>query len=232
YALFPHMTVRENVAFASGKGARVRPEDLLERLGIAHLGERRPARLSGGEQQRVALARALAAEPEVLLLDEPLSSLDLPAREALRLDLPEILAGATAVYVTHDRTEARLLGDRVAVIRDGAIRQCGPVPEVFERPADPFVAAFTGSNVVPVADLPEGAAGRGGGHLAVRPEHLRLEENGPGPRARVLQVIPEGPLYRVTLRLGAASLHALTAAPPEEGSEVSVAWCEGRAHRI
>lgn len=151
FDLFPHMTVSENVGYGAGDGYPV--GELLERFGISALADRRPGRLSGGEQQRTALARALAREPRILLLDEPLSALDTPTRETLRAELRAILrnAGAPAIVVTHDRTEALTLGDRIAVVVDGRIAQTGRVDEVFNHPVSIDVARATGiESVVPV----------------------------------------------------------------------------------
>lgn len=232
YALFPHMSVRENIAFACpGPFAGERVASLMDRLQVAHLSGRRPGRLSGGEKQRVALARALARRPRLLLLDEPLSSLDLPARESLRGDLMGILEGTTAVYVTHDRTEARLLGERVAVMREGEILQAGPAGEVFHRPASPFVARFTGSNCLPLDQLPaspEGAPGKAE-YLVLRPEGVRLKGKGEGMPARVLRILPEEASFRISLGLGGHRLDALVGTPPEEGAEVGVDWAKEEA---
>jgi molybdate/tungstate transport system ATP-binding protein len=143
-ALFPHMTARENVAYAATTAARVdRFASLLE---IEHLLDRRPPALSGGERRRVALARTLAADPDALLLDEPLSSLDAPIRRRLRDELHDLFAGldVPVVYVTHDQRAATVLGDRLAVLRDGTVEQIGPPSTVLERPATEFVARFTG----------------------------------------------------------------------------------------
>lgn len=151
YDLFPHLTVHENVRF----GARDpdRAESLLGRFGISGLAGRRPANLSGGEKQRVALARAVAREPRLLLLDEPLSALDAPTREALRNELRSMIAEASApaIVVTHDRNEALALGDTMAVVIDGRIVQTGPVENVFNRPISAEVARATGiETVLPV----------------------------------------------------------------------------------
>ncbi|HWH95038.1 MAG TPA: ABC transporter ATP-binding protein [Baekduia sp.] len=146
YALFPHMTVAENVAF----GGAARAGELMQRLGIASLADERPGRLSGGERQRVALARALARDPGVLLLDEPLSALDAHTRAAVRGELAELLAELRlpALLVTHDHRDAIALADRVGVLVDGRLRQLATPGELLRAPADPFVAAFTGANVV------------------------------------------------------------------------------------
>ena len=146
YALFPHMTVAQNVAY----GARDRAAELLERFRISHLAGARPGELSGGERQRVGLARALARDPGVLLLDEPLSALDLHTRAALRLELKEILdeLALPVLLVTHDFHDAAVLAERVAAIADGRIRQVGTPSELIAAPADAFVASFTGANVL------------------------------------------------------------------------------------
>jgi molybdate transport system ATP-binding protein len=146
YALFPHLTVRENIAF----GGKERVNELLERLRIEHLGSARPDDLSGGERQRVALARALARNPGVLLLDEPLSALDAHTRSAVRSEL-EILLRELAlptVLVTHDFEDAIALASRVGVMVDGRVLQVGSPTELISAPVDPFVASFTGANLV------------------------------------------------------------------------------------
>ena len=144
YALFPHLSVRGNVAFGGP------PEDLLERLGIAHLAEARPGALSGGERQRVALARALARQPEVLLLDEPLAALDAHTRDTIRVELRATLRelGLPTIVVTHDFVDAAALADRVGVLVDGELVQVGTADELISAPVSPFVARFAGGNVL------------------------------------------------------------------------------------
>jgi molybdate transport system ATP-binding protein len=171
FALFPHLDVRANIGFgitddASGERA-ARVDELVQRLRLDGLERRRPAQLSGGQQQRVALARALARRPRLLLLDEPLSALDAPTREALRGELRELLrsGGVPSIVVTHDRAEALVIGDRVGVVADGAIRQLGPTLDVFDRPADEGVARIVGVETVVPALV--GAAADGLLHLAV-----------------------------------------------------------------
>jgi molybdate transport system ATP-binding protein len=145
YALFPHMTVERNVAFAGNK------RDLLERLRISHLAHAKPRELSGGERQRVAVARALAREPRVLLLDEPLAALDAHTRADVRAELQALLRELRlpTLLVTHDFEDAAALADRVGVIRDGRILQLAGATELASAPADPFVAALTGGNLLP-----------------------------------------------------------------------------------
>jgi molybdate transport system ATP-binding protein len=146
YALFPHLTVRQNVAYS--RNGRV--DELLERFGISHLAKERPGRLSGGERQRVALARALARDPGVLLLDEPLAALDAHTKAAVRVELQQLLHGLElpTLIVTHDYEDAIALADRVGVLVDGRLRQLGTPDELIARPRDPFVASFTGANLM------------------------------------------------------------------------------------
>ncbi len=227
-ALFPHLSALGNVAYGTGDPDAARP--LLERLGLTALSGRLPATLSGGERQRVALARALAPSPRVLLLDEPLSSLDGPAREELRTLLRKVLPGLgiPVVLVTHDRIEALALGDRLAVLADGRVLQEGPVAEVFHRPADAVVARAVGVDTLAEAEVLDredgllvlacGAArivavDPGGVesevYLLVRGEDVLLTRETAGASsarnrlpARVLELTPEGPLVRVTLDAG------------------------------
>ena len=198
YALFPHLSVARNVAFGLRRGDRARARTTLELVGLQHKAERFPHQLSGGERQRVALARALAPEPEVVLLDEPFSSLDATLRAGLRREVELILreAGATAVLVTHDQEEALSLADRLAVMRDGRLVQVGRPEEVYARPADRWAAQFVGEvNVVSGVDRGAGvetelgtfdvhraAAGAigHGVHVAVRPEQLVLRSDAGG----------------------------------------------------
>lgn len=146
YALFPHMSVRQNVAY----GGQARVDEYLERFRISHLTGARPADLSGGERQRVALARALARDPGVLLLDEPLSSLDAHTKATVRVELQELLRdfALPTILVTHDFDDAAALAGQVGVIVDGKLRQLATPQELVARPADTFVASFTGANLL------------------------------------------------------------------------------------
>ncbi|ASP34180.1 ABC transporter ATP-binding protein [Labrenzia sp. VG12] len=157
YALFPHMTALDNVAYgleSSGfnkKQAREKAEEGLEQVGLSGMGHRLPAELSGGQQQRVAVARALVLNPQVLLLDEPLSNLDARLRRKVRTDIRELQQrlGFTAVYVTHDQDEALAVSDRIVVMKDGHIAQQGAPRELYEEPVSEFIADFMGeANVV------------------------------------------------------------------------------------
>lgn len=235
YALFPHRTVRENVAFGERYHDVRDPDELLTEFGVADLADRYPPTLSGGERQRVALARALAVRPDAFLLDEPLSALDVPTRQGLRELLADVLAGQTAVYVTHNRTTARALADRIAVIRDGVIVQTGTPEAVFERPESPFVARFTGANCLELADgalaVPGGRLtfdGDGATHLAIRPEHVVLDPADPDFAAPVTRVLREDGRCRLALDVVGQRLDAYAPDPPEDG-EVGVAIPRDRA---
>ncbi|ASY66099.1 Ferric iron ABC transporter, ATP-binding protein (plasmid) [Sinorhizobium sojae CCBAU 05684] len=214
YALFPHMSSLDNVAYGlessglSRKEARERAEEGLVLVGLAGMGKRLPAELSGGQQQRVAVARALVLEPQVLLLDEPLSNLDARLRRRVRTEIRELQQrlGFTAVYVTHDQDEALAVSDRIIVMKDGQIAQSGVPRELYETPASSFIADFMGeANVVPcevvgVADgeaqiriggllhrVPAGKAKPGAARLAVRPGAISLAEGkGQGLDGRIL----------------------------------------------
>lgn len=176
-ALFPHLTARENVAYATDDDARV--EELASVLEITDALDQRPAALSGGECQRVALARTLAADPDALLLDEPLTSLDHPVRRRLRDHLQELFSdlAVPVVYVTHDRRAATALGDRVAVLRDGSLEQVGTPVDVLGRPASRFVAEFTGSETLVGATV----STRDGDGVTLRVGDLTLRARGDAP---------------------------------------------------
>ena len=237
YALFPHRTVRENVEYGHRYHDDVREAGaLLSELGVAGLADRYPPTLSGGEKQRVALARALAIDPDVLLLDEPLAALDVPTRQSLRDDLTDVLADVTAVHVTHNRTTARALADRVAVMDDGEVHQAGTVTDVFERPVSPAVARFTGANAVSLADCPALRAhldGRVGtdGYAVVRPEAIGVDPAEGDLRATVRRVVREDATCRVTLAVDGVSVEAFADDPPAVGESVWLSVPRERVHR-
>ena len=240
YALFPHLTVAGNIAYAAkaGKG-----RELLKTFGLADLAGRMPRAISGGQQQRVALARALAAEPGLLLLDEPLSALDGPTRKWMRYELRRMLltGGVPAIIVTHDHAEAMALGDWMAVMIQGRVRQFGAVQEVFRHPADREIAECLGLENV----LPAEIVGRAGGLLVlrvgdaqlecidsgesgpvlarIRPEDVTLTVNPPQASSarnrltgKVCQIVPEGALARVELDCGFPLASVITAKSAEE----------------
>jgi molybdate transport system ATP-binding protein len=221
YALFPHMSVRANIAF----GGRGRVDELLERFRITSLADARPPALSGGERQRVALARALAREPEVLLLDEPLSALDAFTRAHVRGELRDLLRELElpTLIVTHDFEDAAALADRVGVIVEGRLLQVDRPAELVAAPADPFVAGFTGANLLPgvAAPGPDGLTvvvldagfsmlttdqGQGRAALAVYPWEVSLARDAPDDSAVNHVRAPIGSLVqlgnRVRVRVG------------------------------
>ena len=200
YALFPHMTVLENVAYGltvkrvPKAEAQARAEEGLAMVGLAGFGKRLPSELSGGQQQRVAVARAVVLEPEVLLLDEPLSNLDAKLRRRVREEIRQIQQrlGLTAVYVTHDQEEAMAVSDRIIVMKNAEIAQEGTPEDLYERPASAFIADFIGdANLIDVEVAPDGAATgvellgrrielplatsvRGAGKLVLRPHQMTI----------------------------------------------------------
>jgi molybdopterin-binding protein len=242
YALFPHLSALENVAF----GGRARAEELLGRLGIAHLAGARPGELSGGERQRVALARALARSPKVLLLDEPMAALDAHTRASVRSELRDLLGELRlpTLVVTHDFEDASALARTVAVLERGRVAQVGTPGDLVARPADPFVASLTGANL-----LTGRAEADGSGLTAVRLEGGEVVYSSDaltGPvgavihpveitlgrsaardsavnhlRGRVVSIVPLGNRARVrigplTAEITAASLERLALAEGEE----------------
>ncbi len=227
YSLFPHLTARENVAFGlrlrrkTGAERRKIADRMLELVHLGSQGDRYPHELSGGQQQRVALARALAIEPQVLLLDEPLSALDAKVRGTLRDEIRRIQTevGITTVFVTHDQDEALAIADRVAVIFAGQVAQIAPPAELYERPRSAQVADFVGlSNrirgearagmaLVLGARVPllEGSAMDGRVTVLVRPEMVELTQDPDGPD-RVIAASFLGSIARVQVRLGDGTL--------------------------
>jgi len=192
-ALYPHLTVAENLAFplrARGKWGERAVQHMAERLDLVPFLRRYPRQISGGERQRTALGRALIRKPKLFLLDEPLSSLDLPLRERLRTLIRELVAetGVTTIYVTHDQAEAMAVGDRIAVLHEGRIRQIGAPREIYDRPSHEFVARFFGTPpmnlltgelrdgavVGPWGSLPAGRTGDGTVRCGFRPEDAAL----------------------------------------------------------
>jgi iron(III) transport system ATP-binding protein len=207
YALWPHMTVAKNVAFGLERRKLARAEierkmaAALDLVGLAAFADRRPAQLSGGQQQRVALARTLVIEPEVLLLDEPLSNLDAKLRVDMRSELRGLQRklGVTAIYVTHDQEEANAIADRIAVLDQGRIQQIGAPLDLYDRPANRFVATFLGTaNLIEGAIVTDGrfvapdgfvVAGVGGAPgaacVSIRPQDVTASSSGTGIAATV-----------------------------------------------
>ncbi|CAM3913550.1 sulfate/molybdate ABC transporter ATP-binding protein [Tsukamurella ocularis] len=193
--LFPHLRVRANVAFAprsagaDRRTASAAADQWLAAVGVEHLADRRPTELSGGQAQRVALARALAAEPEVLLLDEPLSALDVSARAEVRALLRALLRDRTCVVITHDAADVVALADEAAVLEDGRVADHRPATELLLSPATPFAARLAGMNLLPDGD----------GVWVFPPDALRLGgPDGDGMAATVVEVTVAGGHCRVT----------------------------------
>ncbi len=234
YALFPFLSVFDNVAFGLRSRKLAKPEiaglvnDALDLVKLRSFAKRRPAQLSGGQQQRVALARALVLKPSVLLLDEPLGALDAKLRRSLKVELKALQeeVGITFLYVTHDQEEALTMSDRLAVMRDGKIVQIGAPHEVYEEPADIYVADFLGvSNMMAVQVVSRGPGSgcqvqlgeatlhvahggdgtTGRSHAVIRPERVRVEEYGSaGPNrvpAMVERLVYLGSATQLILRL-------------------------------
>lgn len=230
YALWPHMSVRKNVEFPIKNSKFVSPEirsncdrrvrELIEMVGLTGMEKRLPAQLSGGQRQRVALARALAVNPDLLLMDEPLSNLDTELRVEMRREIKELhqKTKVTVVYVTHDQSEALALADRIVVMNHGQIEQVGTPQEIYGRPATPFVAKFVGrSNLIAgtwSGDLftPAGSSVcwdgsqvapvfRESGHYPVKPEHLQVKRGSQdGVRASIYEIEYQGVEVRIMLR--------------------------------
>ncbi|MGW0696186.1 ABC transporter ATP-binding protein [Streptomyces sp. NBC_00562] len=181
YALFPHMTLEQNVAYSLKvrkvpKAERLKQaREALASVRLADFGTRRPSQLSGGQRQRVALARALVGRPKVLLLDEPLGALDLKLREQMQVELKAIQreVGITFVFVTHDQEEALTMSDRIAVFNQGRVEQIGTPAQIYERPATPFVAGFVGTSNLLTDDAAEQVVGDRGTY-SIRPEKIRV----------------------------------------------------------
>jgi multiple sugar transport system ATP-binding protein len=226
YALYPHMTVQRNIAFPLENAGVPRAEiasrvlETARRLEIAHLLDRRPRELSGGQRQRVALGRALVRRPKAFLFDEPLSNLDAGLRAQMRAEIKALHGelGATFVYVTHDQVEAMTLSDRVVVLHDGAIQQIGPPREVYDTPANVFVASFFGSpriNLV-APDALSARAPREGLLVGIRPEHVEVvleHEGSDATHGRVHLIEPMGAETYVTIELVRGGARVTARAP-------------------
>jgi multiple sugar transport system ATP-binding protein len=242
YALFPHFDAARNIGFGlAARGVKRgevhrRVRAAAELVGVADLLHRRPHELSGGERQGVALARALAREPDVFLLDEPLSNLDAQLRTRTRAELKRLHGELrrTMVYVTHDQVEALTLGDRIAVLERGLVAQVGTPDDIYRRPVDRFVASFVGSPAMNF--LPSETAARFGlardGEAGVRPEHIRLGEG--EAEGEVVVVEPAG--SEAYVHLDVAGVRLVARVPPDElpeaGSRVRVGIRPADVHRF
>ena len=240
YALFPHLTVAENVGFGLKMQGRPKAEvaatttEMLALVKLDAMADRKTSQLSGGQQQRVALARALAPRPKVLLLDEPLSALDLKLRKEMQVELKRLQTetGITFVFVTHDQEEALTMSDRIAVMSAGKIQQIGAPRDIYTRPVNRFVASFIGeTNFLHVTPTPQGArlstgdvieADGDGTVLIVRPEQLRLNPagRGEGLAAQVTGVVYFGTDIHVNLSLSdSTTLTARVPSPVNGGAD-------------
>ena len=254
YALYPTMSVADNIGFAlemrkMPKAERQkRIDEVAAMLQISHLLDRRPSQLSGGQRQRVAMGRALARQPQLFLFDEPLSNLDAKLRVEMRAEIKRLhqASGITSVYVTHDQVEAMTLGSRIAVMKGGVVQQLGTPDDIYNRPANTYVATFIGS---PTMNLLRGAAA--GGQfgiqgaalnlaaptsanevlLGVRPEHLVMQDSAPW-RGKVSVVEPTGPDTYVVVDTAAGSVTLRTDAQTrvQPGDSVGLAVEPANAH--
>jgi putative spermidine/putrescine transport system ATP-binding protein len=256
YALFPHMTVAQNLSFGlemrgiAGAERKQRVQRALEMVRLETFGGRKPRELSGGQQQRVALARALVIEPSILLLDEPLSNLDAHLREEMRNEIRDIQQrlGITAVFVTHDQAEALAICDRIAVMRAGVLEQLGTPFDIYERPANDFVAGFVGRvNRVPATRAGDGTLRLGGAvvqgssagpsgavTLMIRPHRIRIaaplaEQGWNTASATVTRSTFVGDLLSLETELAGARVlveqHTFAGAVvPRPGQAVTLSW--------
>jgi putative spermidine/putrescine transport system ATP-binding protein len=243
YALFPHLTVIDNVAFAlKMRGVEkivrhAKARKLLELVDMTNYGERLPAQLSGGQQQRVALARALITEPQVLLLDEPLSALDPFLRVRMRAELKRLQRelGITFIHVTHGQDEAMALADMIVLMNDGKIAQAGTPRDVFNMPANEFVAKFIGGHNI---------VDRAGKRFAVRSDLMNLQAEKPSEKADAIagiisEIEYQGTAFHITLQSKAGDdvmvqmpEHKFDATPLKVGAEVYVLWEPTSAHAL
>lgn len=234
YSLYPRLTVRDNLSFPLRSRVRRMPQAEIDKridyaaktLRIGHLLDRKTDRLSGGEMQRVSIGRAIVREPQVFLMDEPLSALDAKLREALRSELKDLQMrlGATFIFVTHDQVEAMTMGDRIAVMNKGRIIQVGRPQEVYSHPVNTFVASFVGSPAINLIggqvaggaavvspgafELPIAGAGQEGRYtFGIRPEDVKVEQGAP-VAARVHDIENHGIEKVVTLRVGETLVRA------------------------
>jgi spermidine/putrescine transport system ATP-binding protein len=265
YALFPHLTVIENVAFGlkmQGVDAPTRSSragKMLEMVHLSQFADRMPNQLSGGQQQRVALARALAPAPKVLLLDEPLSALDLKLRQAMRVELKQLQeeTGITFVFVTHDQEEALTMSDRIAVMSNGRVQQTGTAREIYEAPVNRFVADFIGETNLLQVDVESASQGlatltlpgghritcpsatttTGRHHLSIRPERLTISPEA-DLTATVDRVVYLGTDLQVIAHLEGGQpitlrlQNAARTTPPDPGQRIGLHLEEGAARLL
>ena len=261
YALYPHMTVRDNMAFSMllAKRSRADIDDRVQKaaaiLGLTELLGRYPRQLSGGQRQRVAMGRCIVRDPQVFLFDEPLSNLDAKLRVAMRTELKELhqRLKTTSVYVTHDQIEAMTMADQIVVMRDGLVEQRGKPLELYDRPANLFVAGFIGSpamNFLPgkirgegraarveidsgvSLQLPDGTGGENGQEVVfgARPEHLSLTASTEGLPATVVVVEPTGADTQIFAKMGKTQINAVVRERHEFRAGESIRLLPDHAH--
>ena len=234
YALYPNMSVAQNMSFAL-ENRKVPKDEIQSRvheaakiLRMEDLLDRKPANLSGGQRQRVAMGRAIVREPKAFLMDEPLSNLDAKLRVQTRAELASLQQrlGTTTVYVTHDQVEAMTMGDRVAVLKDGELQQVAPPRELYDAPANEFVAGFIGSPAMNIFDY-------NGGRVGVRPEKMFINK-GPVGFQGVVDIVEElGAESYVYVTVGDKRLVARAeGTPPQRGEEVVLTFNPREAHRF
>lgn len=234
YALYPHLTVEENMGFALKLAKLPKAEikakvhEAAETLGLTEYLKRKPKDLSGGQRQRVAMGRAIVREPKAFLMDEPLSNLDAKLRVQTRAELASLQQrlGTTTVYVTHDQVEAMTMGDRVAVLKNGELQQVAPPRELYDAPANEFVAGFIGSPAMNIFDY-------NGGRVGVRPEKMFINK-GPVGFQGVVDIVEElGAESYVYVTVGENRLVARAeGTPPQRGEEVVLTFNPREAHRF
>jgi multiple sugar transport system ATP-binding protein len=261
YALYPYLTVEANIAFPLKMAGVKKPErarrvrEAAEMLGLVEYLQRKPGQLSGGQRQRVAMGRAIVRDASVFLMDEPLSNLDAKLRVQMRGDIAELQArlNVTTVYVTHDQAEAMTLGDRVAVLHNGHLQQCASPRELYDRPANTFVAGFIGSPAmnfltVPLGTngsveiggvdvrLPDGvrANGRDRITVGVRPEALELAADGIGAEVQAVEDVGADAYVFCTTSLGGEERRLIARSSarraPARGDRVTLRPVAGEAH--
>ena len=234
YALYPHLTVEENMGFAlklaklPKSEIKAKVHQAAETLGLTEYLKRKPKDLSGGQRQRVAMGRAIVREPKAFLMDEPLSNLDAKLRVQTRAELASLQQrlGTTTVYVTHDQVEAMTMGDRVAVLKDGELQQVAPPRELYDAPANEFVAGFIGSPAMNIFDY-------NGGRVGVRPEKMFINK-GPVGFQGVVDIVEElGAESYVYVTVGENRFVARAeGTPPQRGEEVVLTFNPREAHRF
>ncbi|WP_434617538.1 ABC transporter ATP-binding protein [Tabrizicola sp. M-4] len=241
YALYPHLSVRDNIGFGLSLAKtpkaeiKAKVEAAAEALQLTPLLDRKPKALSGGQRQRVAIGRAIVRDPQVFLFDEPLSNLDAALRSQMRIELSDLhrKLGATMIYVTHDQVEAMTMADKIVVLNAGRVEQVGTPMELYNAPVSPFVAGFIGS---PKMNLYDGAlAGEDCRTYGIRPEHLRITEDKPrwtGTVRHVERLGADTIVYLDVPRLGEMVIRADGEQFPKVGSTCGASPVSGREFRF